>query len=296
MWLEPRDLRAAAGRGRRNLDGDESVRAEERSGPDVDRLDAGVRNDLPAPPQPAAGDVEAKLGHLVAEVPVVVPRPQPDQDERAREHARGAGDAYDPGRRAGVQYDERDHRRSDGEAEERGSDRPFEGPHGSHAPVQFLGGLAEDHGESVRPDERKDSARRGVDDDVGSVHELRLALTVADYEASVAFYRDALGLEELEIWESEDGHGTLLEAGQATIELIDERHAQAVDGIEVGRRVAGPIRVALEVDDSAESAERLRERGAEALGGPVETPWRHRNVRLRAPDGLQLTLFTVLDE
>ena len=131
---------------------------------------------------------------------------------------------------------------------------------------------------------------------MGSVHELRLALTVADYEASVAFYRDALGLEELEIWESEDGHGTLLEAGQATIELIDERHAQAVDGIEVGRRVAGPIRVALEVDDSAESAERLRERGAEVLGGPVETPWRHRNVRLRAPDGLQLTLFTVLDE
>jgi hypothetical protein len=26
------------------------------------------------------------------------------------------------------------------------------------------------------------------------------------------------------------------------------------------------------------------------------TPWRHRNVRLRAPDGMQLTLFTVLDK
>jgi hypothetical protein len=27
----------------------------------------------------------------------------------------------------------------------------------------------------------------------------------------------------------------------------------------------------------------------------VETPWKHRNVRLRAPDGMQLTLFTVLE-
>jgi len=32
------------------------------------------------------------------------------------------------------------------------------------------------------------------------------------------------------------------------------------------------------------------------LGGPVVTPWSHRNVRLRAPDGMQLTLFTVLDQ
>jgi hypothetical protein len=27
----------------------------------------------------------------------------------------------------------------------------------------------------------------------------------------------------------------------------------------------------------------------------VVTPWSHRNVRLRAPDGMQLTLFTVLE-
>jgi lactoylglutathione lyase len=131
---------------------------------------------------------------------------------------------------------------------------------------------------------------------VGAVRELRLALTVADYEASVAFYRDALGMDEVEIWEAEDGHGILLEAGRATIELIDDNHARAVDEIEVGRRVAGQVRLALEVDDSAAHAKRLTERGAEVLGGPVETPWRHRNVRLQTPDGMQLTLFTVLDE
>jgi hypothetical protein len=56
------------------------------------------------------------------------------------------------------------------------------------------------------------------------------------------------------------------------------------------------VRVALEVADSAETAHRLVAGGAEALADPVVTPWRHRNVRLRAPDGMQLTLFTVLEE
>jgi lactoylglutathione lyase len=129
----------------------------------------------------------------------------------------------------------------------------------------------------------------------GAVRELRVALTVEDFEAAVAFYRDALGLEQLEVWEATEGRGVLLEAGRATIELIDEGQARLIDRIEVGRRIAGPVRLALEVDDSEASADRLIEAGAEHLGGPVETPWRDRNVRLRTADGLQLTLFTVPD-
>jgi len=31
------------------------------------------------------------------------------------------------------------------------------------------------------------------------------------------------------------------------------------------------------------------------IAGPVTTPWNDRNVRLQAPDGTQLTLFTVLE-
>lgn len=124
--------------------------------------------------------------------------------------------------------------------------------------------------------------------------ELRLALTVADYDAALAFYRDTLGLPLLEAW-SEDGRVALLDAGRATLELLDATHAAAVDTFEVGRRVAGPVRIALEVDDSTAVADALEAAGATRLGGPVETPWQHRNVRLEAPDGMQLTLFTVLD-
>jgi catechol 2,3-dioxygenase-like lactoylglutathione lyase family enzyme len=127
------------------------------------------------------------------------------------------------------------------------------------------------------------------------VHELRLALTVDDFDEAVAFYRDALGLPQLELWEAPGARGMLLDAGRATLELFDEGQAAAVDAIEVGRRVAGPVRVALEVDDSRAAAVRAVAAGAAQLAEPVETPWRHRNVRLEAPDGTQLTLFSVLE-
>ena len=128
------------------------------------------------------------------------------------------------------------------------------------------------------------------------VRELRLALTVTDYDQAVAFYRDRLGLPVLESFEGPEGAGVVLDAGRATLELLSVRQAELVDRVEVGSRVAGPVRVALEVADSGQTARRLVDGGAEALAEPVVTPWRHRNVRVRAPGGLQLTLFTVLDD
>ena len=128
------------------------------------------------------------------------------------------------------------------------------------------------------------------------VRELRLALTVERYEEAVAFYRDVLGLPVVEAFEGPGGGGVVLDAGRATLELLAAGQAELVDEIEVGSRVAGPVRVALEVADSADLARRLTAGGAEPLADPVVTPWNHRNARLRAPDGLQLTLFTVLDD
>jgi catechol 2,3-dioxygenase-like lactoylglutathione lyase family enzyme len=124
------------------------------------------------------------------------------------------------------------------------------------------------------------------------VKELRLALTVDDFEQALAFYRDELGLPVRDMWVAEGSKGVLLEAGRATLELFDEGQAAMVDEIEVGRRVAGKVRVAFQVDDSRAAAATLEAAGAELIGGPVETPWQDVNVRLVAPDGMQLTLFT----
>lgn len=128
------------------------------------------------------------------------------------------------------------------------------------------------------------------------IHETRVAVTASDHEAAVAFYRDALGFPQLADWTSRDGKVVVLDGGRATLELIDDAQAAYVDRVEVGRRVAGQVRLALEVDDSAAVAERARMNGAVLLGkGPVETPWGDRNVRLSAPADLQLTLFTKVD-
>jgi methylmalonyl-CoA/ethylmalonyl-CoA epimerase len=124
------------------------------------------------------------------------------------------------------------------------------------------------------------------------VDELRVALTVEDYEAAVSFYRDALGLAEVESWDRSDGRGTILDAGRATLELFDPRQAASLDELEVGRRVSGPVRFALNVADSGALADRLVEAGATLEGAVVQTPWGDRNARVRAPDGMQLTLFT----
>lgn len=122
--------------------------------------------------------------------------------------------------------------------------------------------------------------------------EFRVVLTVPDFDEALAFYRDALGLEQLADWSGEDGRVILLDAGHATLELFDERQAESVDRIEAGHRVSGQVRLAVEVGDLEASQERLVNAGAEAEATPVVPPWGGRNVRLRTPDGIQLTLFS----
>ncbi len=124
------------------------------------------------------------------------------------------------------------------------------------------------------------------------VSELRVALTVADFEGAVALYRDALGLEQVADWTTDDGRVVVLSADRATLEIFDEAQAAYVDSLEVGRRVSGTVRLAFEVPDSAATARRLVDAGATEVAPPVDTPWGDRNARVEAPDGMQLTLFT----
>jgi methylmalonyl-CoA/ethylmalonyl-CoA epimerase len=121
--------------------------------------------------------------------------------------------------------------------------------------------------------------------------ELRVVLTVPDFDEALGFYRDALGLEQLADWSGDDGRVILLDAGRATIELFDERQAESVDRIEAGRRVSGQVRLAVSVEDLDTASAALVAAGATAEAQPVVAPWGGRNARLRTPDGMQLTLF-----
>jgi catechol 2,3-dioxygenase-like lactoylglutathione lyase family enzyme len=124
-----------------------------------------------------------------------------------------------------------------------------------------------------------------------AVRELRITLTVDDFDAAVRLYRDALGLPEVADWSSDQGRVLLLDAGRATLELFDEAQAAMVDELEVGERVSGKVRLALHVPDTDAAAATLVAAGATAVAPAVDTPWGDRNARVAAPDGMQLTLF-----
>jgi lactoylglutathione lyase len=134
-----------------------------------------------------------------------------------------------------------------------------------------------------------------VDDQPG-VRELRLAVTAPDYDEALRFYRDGLGLRERATYVSPRGRVTILEAGHATLELADPGYAAFIDEVEVGRRVAGHIRVAFQVDDPRAVTAALVAAGATLIAEPTVTPWNSLNSRLEAPAGLQLTLFAELGD
>lgn len=128
------------------------------------------------------------------------------------------------------------------------------------------------------------------------VFELRVALTARDYERLVKFYCDGLDLEPAAIWNNDGGRALMLEMGNATLELFDERQAEVIDQLEAGKRVSGQVRFALRVPDLKSALERLLANGATLVHPPVQTPWGDYNARLQDPDGMQVTLFQVSEK
>lgn len=126
--------------------------------------------------------------------------------------------------------------------------------------------------------------------------ELRIALTAKDYERSVKFYCEGLGLEPAAIWNNGEGHALMLEMGKATLEVFDEAQAETIDQLEAEKRISGQIRFALQVPDLKIAMERLLAHGATLVHPPITTPWGDYNVRLQDPDGMQITLFQVADK
>ena len=125
--------------------------------------------------------------------------------------------------------------------------------------------------------------------------ELRVALTVRDFERSVKFYCEGLGIEPAAIWNNDGGRALMLDMRHATLEVFDERQAEVIDQLEAERRVSGQVRFALQVPDLQAALERLLAHGATLVHPPILTPWGDHNVRLQDPDGMQITLFQVSD-
>ena len=129
-----------------------------------------------------------------------------------------------------------------------------------------------------------------------TVRQLRLVVAAEDFAEAVAFYRDALGMPELEEISGDNGEVVvILDAGRATLEIANPPQKRMIDEVEVGRQVAPKIRVAFEVDDTTARTAEAIDAGATEVAAPTVTPWNSLNARLEAPAGLQITLFQELD-
>ena len=126
--------------------------------------------------------------------------------------------------------------------------------------------------------------------------ELRVAITTDAFERLVSFYRDGLGLEPAQVWPDDQGRALVLNMGKATLEVFDETQAQTIDHIEVGHRISGQVRFALQVPDLKAAMQRLLAHGATLVHPPVVTPWGDHNVRIQDPDGMQITRFQIPDQ
>jgi catechol 2,3-dioxygenase-like lactoylglutathione lyase family enzyme len=128
------------------------------------------------------------------------------------------------------------------------------------------------------------------------VDELRIALTVDDFDQAMMFYRDILGLHVDKEWHTPTGNGVVFAVERGTLEVVDVPEAESIDLVEVGRVVGERVRLAMRVRGVDEAQRAATGGGATLLGGPVVTPWGGNNARVRAPDGIQLTLFEESDE
>ena len=95
--------------------------------------------------------------------------------------------------------------------------------------------------------------------------------------------------EKMEEWRKQHG---LNEKCCYTYDQFDAKHAATIDTIEVGKRIAGPVRLALRVNEDIDtSTETFVNGGAKSLAKPTIAPWSY-VARIEDPQGMQITLFT----
>jgi catechol 2,3-dioxygenase-like lactoylglutathione lyase family enzyme len=121
--------------------------------------------------------------------------------------------------------------------------------------------------------------------------EFRFVFYPSDYERSVEFYRDRLGLRVTGGWDRAPGdRGVLFEAAGGIIEILEgpgDPHAPHESGPPQGGWIA------IEVDNVDHAYEQANARGLPIDEGLEDKPWGHRSFAVRDPDGLLVVLFRI---
>lgn len=119
--------------------------------------------------------------------------------------------------------------------------------------------------------------------------QFRLLFTAKDYDASVAFYRDALQLPLDHNWDyGPADRGTVLKANGGLIEIF---------ALAPGATYVPPqgIWMSIQVDDADRWHRLALERGLTVLQEPISYPWGHRILKLQDPNGIAVWLFSLVE-
>lgn len=114
----------------------------------------------------------------------------------------------------------------------------------------------------------------------------RFVFTARNYAASVAFYRDGLGLPIDHDWDfSPADRGTVFVAGGGSVEVF----GRAEDSEYLSPR---GVSMTIQVTDVDAFYQLARQRGLTIVDPPADYPWGQRILRVSDPDGIIISLYT----
>ena len=118
--------------------------------------------------------------------------------------------------------------------------------------------------------------------------QFRVVFSPKIYSASVAFYRDGLGLPIDHDWNYGSGDfGTVFMAAGAMIELLGEAPAAEY-------KLTPGISILIQVDDADRWFQLAKTRKLAIIQEPTSYPMGHRVVQVSDPDGLLISLFSLI--
>lgn len=126
--------------------------------------------------------------------------------------------------------------------------------------------------------------------------QFRFAYFTAEYERTVAFYRDGLEFVLVDSWDrGSDDRGTLFSAASGIIEVLERPRGGVSQHLWDDRFPQGAFMV-IEVADVQQMYRRAMERRLLIQQDLSVQPWGHRSFCLKEPNGLILYLFSEITE
>ena len=114
----------------------------------------------------------------------------------------------------------------------------------------------------------------------------RFLLHPRDFDRSLAFYRDVLGLHPMREFGSGRSRGVVFFLGGGYLEITEERQESPARSTELW----------LQVRDAARAEQQLRAAAVPIMEGAVRKPWGLIELRASDPDGLVLIFVEVPEE